>query len=393
MSQGAWGRRNGGGMTLAEWARENGVAAPGNSASLLMRGSLYGARNMKPEQIARDETLAEMLSMPSGAVALDREAAEREATALELERHPGVAKWAGKDEGNAAFAREDRAGLLGVWDSVTGFLDRETGALSGALDLGGMQVRYAGLGNRLYDDETALRDVEALRVRMEETQKTREDNAAWVDSVGLAGAAQQLPQMGETILPSATEALGMGMAGWGGMTLASGGTGALAGSVVPGAGTAIGGAGGVLAGQGAAVTAGKTAATVTYLARMAERSFYMERGTFMADIAQERDLDGRPLPREVQKAAADIYGGLSALVETGGEALFLRLLRPLGFTEKVGQEGVKSFLKSAVRRAAFDRREQGILLDFAGRMSLNALSEGTQEGLQEIASILVEEGA
>ncbi|MDE7065386.1 MAG: hypothetical protein K2O70_07960, partial [Desulfovibrionaceae bacterium] len=390
---GAWARQNDMDMTLAEWARKNGVAAPDNAASTLMRGNLYGARDMNPEQIARDETLAEALNMPSGAVALDRESAEREAAARALEQSPRLMEWAGRDAGNAAFAREDRTGLLGVLEAVAEVWNRETEALGAELDLGAMQVRYAELGNLLYDDENALGDVEAFHARMAKAQGAQDGREAWARSVGLADAVRQLPQMGKTMLPSATEAFGMGAAVWGGVTLASGGTGAAAGSVVPGAGTLLGGAGGAALGQPAAVAAGKTAAAATYLARMAQRCFYMERGAFMADIARERDSDGKPLPRAVQKAAADTYGGMSALIETGGEALFLRLLKPLGIEGKMGSEGLKTFMKSAVKRAALDRKTQRALLDFAGRLGLHALSEGTQEGLQEIASILVEEGA
>ena len=359
-----------------------------------VRAVLTASSGMNAQSVARSHMLAQRLGLPEGVVQTDPAAAQREHTALTIEQSRLFAKWAVEDGARAAIARDDAQGLARVFNAVSGFVNRETKALGTAWDLGDMQVQYSRLGERYRAGEDVLQDIQALRSRMAESESRKSGSLA--ETIGLATAAGQIPMQLNMTIPSATEALGMGLGVWGASTLAASGTGAAAGSIVPGAGTLAGGAGGAAAGQPAAVGSGLTAAKATYLARQAQRSFSLERGAFIADLAQEKDLEDQPIPRGILNAAADIYGFMAAAVETGGEAVFLKLLKPLGgqaLTEKIGQEGVKGFLKSAVKRAAMDKSVRGALLDIGARIGLNALSEGLEESVQEFASILAEVGA
>lgn len=250
---------------------------------------------------------------------------------------------------------------------------------------------HAGIFATARDALTFVRLPEGKRQGLAQSWKQK-PKESWAERIGMGTAAEQIPIMMSLQIPSATEAMGMGIAVWGASTLATAGSGAAVGTVVPGPGTAIGAAGGATLGQGVAVSSGMLAAKTTYLTRVAQRSFNLERGSFIAELALEKDENGQPLPKNIQNAASDIYGVMAAAIETGGEALFLRLLKPLGIGD-VAEGSAKAFIKSAVKRAVFDQSVRGKLIDIAARLGINSLSEGLEEGLQQAAQALVEYGA
>lgn len=370
MSQllGAWARQNGMDMSLAEWARKNGVAAPGNSASTLMRGNLYGARGLKPEQIARDEALAEALNMPSGAVALDRESAEREAAARELEQSPQLMEWAGKNEGNAAFAREDKQALADVYDSLvdSGILheadaDRETvinasGAgddVAAAWKRGVILNRIAGYGLQFQRGE--YENLDELRANILAAQKKLEAlRGDASDTLGIYGAIEQLPRM-----------IGYD-AQYAGAGALVGGT---IGSVVPGIGTAAG------AGVGGAAGMAYTAAN-------------SEQGSFAADLLVQKDDAGNYLDLAAIQKAASLYGLLSGAVEVGGDALMFKLMKPVGGA--IREAFSKKAARDAIREAAANKSLWPALRSFAAGAGKAAAIEGAQEFTQEGLSTQIE---
>ncbi|MDL2267207.1 hypothetical protein LJC46_04370 [Desulfovibrio sp. OttesenSCG-928-G15] len=118
-------------------------------------------------------------------------------------------------------------------------------------------------------------------------------------------------------------------------------------------------------------------------------AYLSERGSFIMDLAREKDANGQPLSDEVLRAASDTYAFLAATVETAGEAVFLKLLKPLGLGN-VGKGGIRGFVRSAVRKAALDRSTGWAMLDTVSRLGLNALSEGVEESAQEALSIFTE---
>lgn len=368
-------------------------AAP--PAASPVRAALTASTGRSAVNVAKARVLAETLGIPEGVALADPAGAQREYDAFILESNKRLAAWAAQTPDNAAIAKAEPKALGSLFDAaaeIPRFFAREAAALGSAWDKGSLQVQYSALGERYRSgDDSVLPEIEGIRQRMGEAEKIKSGTMA--SSIGLATATEQLPLQLNMAVPSATEAFGMGTAVWGGATLATGGTGALIGSVVPGPGTLAGGAAGAIGAQPAAVAAGMTAAKATYLFRQAQRSFSMERGAFIADLALEKDVNEQPLPRDVQNAAADVYGLMAAAVETGGEAIFLKLLKPLGgqaIVEKFGEQGLKAFLKSAVKRAAFDQSTRGVLMDIGARIGLHSLAEGLEESVQEVASILIE---
>jgi len=193
---------------------------------------------------------------------------------------------------------------------------------------------------------------------------------SWVSKAGLDLALEQGPRMVFDQYPVQIRRAAEGALLGGGTALALGQAGPQAALpeeivTVP-AGAAVGGKIGWSLGAG-------------------EAAFYPERNSFALELGRERDANGQPLAPQTIIAAANTYGLLSAAVETGSEAFFLSMLKPLGVTH----EGLRGFLRSAVKRAAFDKKTGMALLDAGLRLGASTTNEGIEEGVQESVGILV----
>ena len=198
---------------------------------------------------------------------------------------------------------------------------------------------------------------------------------SWAEAAGLTSALEQLPRMLIDQLPTQ-----INRAGWGAL-LAGGGA-----FVLGQAGPQVVLPEEVITVPAAAIAGGKAG----WIAGAGESAFYSERGAFALELAREKDANGQRLAPEAVSAAANAYALLAAAEESLGEAFFLYLLKPLGLAGKVGEEGLRGFLRSAVKRAAFDKSTGKILMDAGLRLGLNATGEGLEESVQEATGALVE---
>lgn len=340
-----------------------------------VRAALVSAEGMTTESLARERRLSDSLGIAPRMLRPNIDKAEREVLARRILADPVLGYYAGQSPENAALARDDEQGLLGViraavssaWEA-TKEAGRDVGESWGA---GRRQMGLADLGNRLADgDESALVDIEAWYTR----EGGFQSRDSFADTLGLTSAVAQLPRMLTRDLPTSA---GYGLLG---ASVGAGG-GAMAGAAL----------GGVGAGPGAMVGA-RLGGKAGWLAGTARTSYEAERGSFAAELSRERDENGKPLDPEVRNAAATAYGVLSAAVETAGEAVFLKLLSPLA-GRTLSKLGVKPFLRSAVKRAAWDKSVQAALLDVSRRVAGGALTEGVEEAVQQILSIVVESTA
>ena len=332
-----------------------------------VRAALVSSEGLNTERLARERTLSASLGIPPRLLRPDMDKAEREALAQRIQSDPVLARYAGMSPENAAIVRDDEGGLLGVIHAV-GETGRDIGEAWGA---GKRQIELSDMGNRLADgDESALADIDAWHER----ERTFPERDTLADTLGLTSAVTQLPRMFSRDIPEAVKYAAGG-------ALAGGGSGAIIGSAIPGVGTAGGAAAGLRIGGGAGWALGSGVA-----------AYRAERGNFAAQFSQERDENGNRPDLETLTVSADTYALLSAGIETLGEALFLKLLKPVA-GQALGRLGIRGWLYSAVKEAAKDKSALAVMGDITRRVLAGAALEGLEEGSQQLVSILVESTA
>lgn len=332
-----------------------------------VRAALVSSEGLNTERLARERTLSASLGIPPRLLRPDMDRAEREALAQRIQSDPVLARYAGMSPENAAIVRDDEGGLLGVIHAV-GEAGRDIGEAWGA---GKRQIELSDMGNRLADgDESALADIDAWHER----ERTFPERDTLADTLGLTSAVTQLPRMFSRDIPEAVKYAAGG-------ALAGGGSGAIIGSAIPGVGTAGGAAAGLRIGGGAGWALGSGVA-----------AYRAERGNFAAQFSQERDENGNRPDLETLTVSADTYALLSAGIETLGEALFLKLLKPVA-GQALGRLGIRGWLYSAVKEAAKDKSALAVMGDITRRVLAGAALEGLEEGSQQLVSILVESTA
>ncbi|HJB64734.1 MAG TPA: hypothetical protein H9768_00415 [Candidatus Mailhella merdavium] len=343
------------------------MAAPVRNRSAV-RLALHNPNARSASDIADVERTARTLNMGYGLADAGGQDAALEARAREIEQNPIADAWTAKAEENIAFLNEDQQALADVYDSLvdSGILheadaDRETvinasGAgddVSAAWQRGVIQNRIAGYGLQFQRGE--YENLDELRAKIlaakKELESLRGDAS---DALGIYGAIEQLPRMIGYDAPYA-------------------GAGALAGgvigSVVPGVGTLAG------AGVGSAMGMAYTAAN-------------SEQGSFAADLLVQKDDAGNYLgPAAIQKAAS-LYGLFSGAVEVGGDALMLKLFKPVGGA--IREAFSRTAARDAIRNAAAHSSLWPALRSFAGGAGKAAAVEGTQEFVQEGLSTQIE---
>lgn len=340
---------------LGQYVGDRGLTPPP------VRAALVASQGMNTESLARERRLSDSLGIPARLIRPDMEYAEREDLARRILSDPVLGRYAGMSPENAALVRDDEQGMLDVVSSAmtAGWNELKESAtdIGEAWDAGKRQMELADYGNRLADgDET----VQPLIDEWYRRERTFPDRSTLADTVGLTSATTQLPRMLTRDLPT---------------------------SALYAAGGALGGAAiGALTGPGALVTA-KAGGKIGWLFGTAKTSYASERGSFAAELSQIRDENGDRLDPEVRNAAASLYGAMSAAVETLGEAVFMKLLAPLAGRTLSGM-GVRPFLRSALEQAALDKSVRGALLDVSRRFAGGVITEGVEEGVQQLLSIL-----
>ena len=121
---------------------------------------------------------------------------------------------------------------------------------------------------------------------------------------------------------------------------------------------------------------------------MFEASRDREEANFLADMLKQKDDAGQYLDEESIKNAAMLYGNLSALVEVGGDALSVAVLKYVSPAVKIamaklGVQSPKLFVKDVVKTAISNKSAWPALRCFVVGMGLGAAAEGVEEAVQE----------
>jgi len=211
------------------------------------------------------------------------------------------------------------------------------------------------------------------RRRIADGWQPEPDDTWAMAALGPGHAAEQLHRMITRQWPTSAFYGGIGAIGGG---LIGGKIGGKAGSIVPGKGNVVGAAAGTVAGAGTGLKTG-------WAVGAGWSAFRSERGSFALDLRGAKDALGNGLPDDVITLASNAYGALAGITEMAGEAVLLSMLRPLGYTGACTKAGIRSFFKSAIKRAAFDRMAGKEALDVIFRMGIVGLAEGMEEGIQE----------
>lgn len=127
-----------------------------------------------------------------------------------------------------------------------------------------------------------------------------------------------------------------------------------------------------------------------WLAGSALASYEAEAGSFAAEMALEKDINGNPIPHDLLEAASDVYGLSAAGIETFGEALFLKFLAPAGMTAtKGGKQAVAGF----IRKALLDPSKRSLLLNTMLALAGQGITEGLEETAQATTEVLTKYAA
>ena len=386
------------------WRSQHTTSGAVSAARKQLRSQMLLSRGITPEQIARDKAVASRLGVSFDLYRYNRDELDDEDAARTIERYDGLTGYAATSPLAAAYVRSDHAALASVEELIRAKgLDgeirefREPGLMH-SYDLGTKQAELARLGNAYAAGNATLEDIDKVKAqiadlsRMPSTKLFMEKTEHGSDLIAEAGNwladkfsfskfMEQVPTSVGAQAASAAEGLGMTLS----LAAAGAKTGAAAGTVAaPGLGTGIGAAiGGITAGA---------AGLATYMVRSGQRTYDLERGSQIASMLEEKDADGKPLPKDVVVAAASLYAAISTGVELGSDAVFAKVLGPLA-GKLAGSEGAKQTARAAIMRAAKDKNLQGALVDAGRRMGALTVTEGSEEAIQEGAAILTEQAA
>jgi GGDEF domain-containing protein len=107
-------------------------------------------------------------------------------------------------------------------------------------------------------------------------------------------------------------------------------------------------------------------------------SYNMERGTQYLDYLTMKTDDGKPIPEPVARGAAQLYGFMSAAVETAFFPAAMKMFGPAGDAMAAGTG--KAFFAGLMRNPG----ARQVFADLAKRGLGGALAEGKEEGLQNV---------
>lgn len=341
-----------------------------------IRAALAEAQNINIHNISRHDAFADSLRLSYSAVESNPYQALVEVKAREIENRKDkmFQAWAQYDAPNAALARDD--------EKLAGLLDVKP--LEEGLDRGRYNVRSADLANAaLAGDEAARAEFFELKEKFggltQDKEAARAERLYYTGDTGrhffsfLEDAAEQLPILARTTIPALIQGAETG--------LTAAGIAAIAGQLGPQSS---------LPEEVITVPwAGGIGFTAGFLSGVAKESYELESGSLAAELLGEVDANGNPLSDDTIRTAKEIYGTLAALVETASEGLFLKVLGKLGMGG-LSKEGLKSFYKSAVLRAAKSGTVGDVLLGALGGSLAKAGLEGFEEGTQEALQIMTE---
>ena len=112
----------------------------------------------------------------------------------------------------------------------------------------------------------------------------------------------------------------------------------------------------------------------------------IEAGNLYLDLMTMKDDDGNVIDRETCQAAAEIYGSVSAAIETAGSEMLTGVALKANFLKR-------AVLKKQILDLAKNKGLKHWLAEFGKRAVVADLSEAAEEGLQEAASVFMENRA
>lgn len=112
----------------------------------------------------------------------------------------------------------------------------------------------------------------------------------------------------------------------------------------------------------------------------------IEAGNLYLDLMTMKDDDGNVIDRETCQTAAEIYGSVSAAIETAGSEMLTGVALKANFLKR-------AVLKKQILELAKKKELKHWLAEFGKRAVVADLSEAAEEGLQEAASVFMENRA
>ena len=362
----------------------------GESPQYSVRNALNNPDMLPAAEIGKRDQAAEAMGTTYGEADAGWDDVSTEMQIRKAESVPNADKWVAESPENASFLDADSDALMAVYDDLQaqGFLtdqdiDRSTmqdivagGSLTDTLEIGRLANQRTDIGlafkNGSISADEARSQLSDIDSRMSMLSERRSD------PLGFYGFVEQGYRMLTRDIPQAGyRAIEGGLAG----ASAGAASGAILGTAVPVVGNLVGAgggaAGGALIGAGAGLTRG-----------MFESSRDMEEANFLADMLKQKDDAGQYLDEESIKNAAMLYGNLSALVEVGGDALSVAVLKYVSpavktAMAKLGVQSPKMFVKDAVKTAISNKSAWPALRRFVVGMGLGAAAEGAEEAVQE----------
>lgn len=364
----------------------------GDTTQYSVRNALNNPDMLPAAEIGKRDQAAEVMGTTYGEADAGWDDVSTEMQIRKAESVPNADKWVAEAPENASFLDADSDALMAVYDNLQaqGFLseqdiDRSTmhdiaasgpSGLEDTLERGRLANQRTDIGlafknGRISADE-ARSQIAGIDDRLSMLDERRSDPLGFYSFVeqGYRMLTRDIPQAGYRAIEG-------GLAG----ASAGAAAGAILGTAAPVVGNLVGAGGGAVGGALAGAGAG--------LARgMFEASRDMEEANFLADMLQEKDDAGQYLDEESIKTAAMLYGNLSALVEVGGDALSVAVLKYVSpavktAMAKLGVQSPKLFVKDAVKTAISNKSAWPALRRFVVGMGLGAAAEGAEEAVQE----------
>lgn len=364
----------------------------GESPQYSVRNALNNPDMLPAVEIGKRDQAAEVMGTTYGEADAGWDDVSTEMQIRKAESVPNADKWVAESQENASFLDADADALMSVYDDLQaqGLLteydiDRSTmqdvasGGPSGLEDT----LERGRLANERTDIGLAYREGRISADEARSQLSSIDDRLALLserrsDPLGFYGFVEQGYRMLTRDLPQAGyRALEGGLVG----ASAGAAAGATLGTAVPVVGNLVGAGGGALGGAFGGAAAG--------LARgMFESGRDMEEANFLADMLKQKDDAGQYLDEESVRNAAMLYGNLSALVEVGGDALSVAVLKYVSpavktAMAKLGVQSPKLFVKDAVKTAVSNKSAWPALRRFIVGMGLGATAEGAEEAVQE----------
>ena len=364
----------------------------GETTQYSVRNALNNPDMLPAAEIGKRDQTAEVMGTTYGEADAGWDDVSTEMQIRKAESVPNADKWVAESQENASFLDADAEALMSVYDDLQaqGLLtehdiDRSTMQDVASSGPSGLEdtLERGRLANERTDIGLAYREGRISADEARSQLSSIDDRLALLserrsDPLGFYGFVEQGYRMLTRDLPQAGyRALEGGLVG----ASAGAAAGATLGTAVPVVGNLVGAGGGALGGAFGGAAAG--------LARgMFESSRDMEEANFLADMLKQKDDAGQYLDEESVRNAAMLYGNLSALVEVGGDALSVAVLKYVSpavktAMAKLGVQSPKLFVKDAVKTALSNKSAWPALRRFVVGMGLGAAAEGAEEAVQE----------